>query len=122
MNDPIPDVVIACQACTPEQSGCYTCGGYKYLLAQHTCECGEKYWGRPGCYSMYEGKQWSSFDGHPFVAKEFKTRCGKPNVMNELLGPFGSPRDPLEGKQCRYGFLRLNGTCCSRCYMEEKKA
>ena len=55
---------IQCQRCEPTDTGCLTCGGYKIVLTEASCEnCGQKYWTRPGVVTTWDGKEFYSFDG-----------------------------------------------------------
>jgi len=57
---------IPCQACKGKrkEKGCMTCGGYKVVLEKVECNtCRHPRWVRPGVYTRYEGKQWTSLDG-----------------------------------------------------------
>jgi hypothetical protein len=54
---------IKCKGCKPGDSGCSTCGGFKEVLILVTASDGTEYWTRPGVYTSYEGKEWTSFDG-----------------------------------------------------------
>lgn len=55
---------IKCQAKHDKNGGCSTCGGYGSVIVKSFCgKCKKPYWGRPGNYTMYEGKRWRSFDG-----------------------------------------------------------
>ena len=68
---------IDCQTCLgkPKQDGCGRCGGYKVIAMEASCEgCGRTYWHIPGAFTIYEGKEWYSFDGLKFVV--VKTRTG----------------------------------------------
>lgn len=59
---------MPCQACRRDESGCYTCGGYGYILEKSKCRlCKREAWFRPGAHTVYEGKHYSSFDGLEFV-------------------------------------------------------
>lgn len=68
---------IRCQACKPEDSGCLTCGGYKYILAEiEAClGCKRKGWVRPGVSSLYEGKEVWTFDGLKRTYTKGKPLC-----------------------------------------------
>jgi hypothetical protein len=45
-------------------TGCFTCGGYGVVLAVRKCPtCGHEALARPGSYTTYDGKQWTTFDG-----------------------------------------------------------
>lgn len=56
---------IACQS-NHEGTGCRTCGGYKFVLAIAECTfpgCSRQYLTRPGHWTIYAGKRFTSFDG-----------------------------------------------------------
>ena len=58
--------------------GCYTCGGYGFLVEKRvTCtKCNKEAWIRPGAYTAYVGKMFTSFDGIKFVyIKDMKVVC-----------------------------------------------
>lgn len=77
---------IECKGCkdAPEsddwtKSGCGTCGGQKVVLVRNTCDgCRQNYWSRPGVYTTYVGKTWTSFDGVQLVqATRDRVVCAK---------------------------------------------
>lgn len=69
---PRPEPKIKCQAC--DGTGpCGTCGGYGIVLQRVRCRrCGSPRWERPGCFTVYEGKTWTSVDG---VTVTYHTRA-----------------------------------------------
>lgn len=55
---------IKCQADHVKGKGCYTCGGYGFLMERGKCGCcGRLVWFRPDPYTTYCGKQYTSVDG-----------------------------------------------------------
>lgn len=68
---------IKCQNCSPtKDEGCYKCGGYKVILIKSKCDgCRKVYWTNPGVYTVYEGKEFVSFDGLKLVYKLNGTFC-----------------------------------------------
>jgi hypothetical protein len=45
-----------------------TCGGYKIVWEVGTCRgCGREYYTTPGCYTIYEGKRFTTVDGLQLV-------------------------------------------------------
>lgn len=55
---------IKCQAKHTKDGGCATCGGYKVVMAIRECpNCGHGAWVRPGAYTSYPGKVWTTIDG-----------------------------------------------------------
>lgn len=56
---------IKCQGGKCKEAGCYTCGGYGYLYeymkACATCE--KRAWFRPGNFTCFAGKQFTTMDG-----------------------------------------------------------
>lgn len=54
---------IPCQRCKPEDSGCFTCGGYKKVVVKVRDPEGRIYWVMPGVHTTWPGKVWYSFDG-----------------------------------------------------------
>lgn len=54
---------IKCQFCSPEETSCRQCGGFKVLLFKAKCACGQVYWDSPGVLTIYDGKRHTTFDG-----------------------------------------------------------
>lgn len=71
--------LIPCQAKHVDGAGCYTCRGYGNVLQQSTLVCcGKRYWYRPDSgYTVYEGKEWTSFDGVDVVWTLAGTACAE---------------------------------------------
>jgi hypothetical protein len=91
---------IKCQGISCKKSGCYVCGGYGVIASEHTLECGCVTWFRPGAYTMYDGKEFSSFSGLDVVCylttKNHKNRSGyfcKKHYME------GTPNDQAKIKR-----------------------
>ena len=77
---------IKCQGSDCKKNGCYSCGGYGYVLETAQCSnCLQEYWTRPGNYTIYDGKKFTSIDGLEITfhlstdGKEMKTKttCSK---------------------------------------------
>lgn len=66
---------IKCQAEHKSGKGCYTCGGYKTIMVSMTCGCGRKYWVRPGAWTWYEGKEYTSVDGLKITCHTDGDKC-----------------------------------------------
>lgn len=70
--------IIMCQGYQCKKRGCSSCGGYGYVLKKNHCRCGQSYWSRPGVFTSYPGKEYSSYDGLKFkVQEDGKVRCKK---------------------------------------------
>jgi hypothetical protein len=71
-------IQILCQACAafPASKGCATCGGLKVLLRESCCPlCRRPHFIRPGVYTNYDGKRWTTFDGVEMVDRIEGSRC-----------------------------------------------
>lgn len=67
---------IKCKAKHFINKGCMYCGGYKYVLIKKKCDCGRFGWMKPGPYSVYDGKHFTTIDGLEFVYHdEFGLNC-----------------------------------------------
>ena len=67
---------IQCQAKHEEGKGCSTCGGYLIVLQRSQCAiCKRPNWVRPGVYTSFEGKRWTTFDGMTMVCRAAGFRC-----------------------------------------------
>lgn len=53
---------------------------YNYILAKLTLVCGCEAWFRPGAYTTFVGKQFTSFDGLQCVQAEGGVRCAECGV------------------------------------------
>lgn len=56
---------IRCQAKHTETGGCYSCGGFGFVLEKRKCaDCGHEYWDRERRgTTMYDGKELTAYDG-----------------------------------------------------------
>lgn len=67
---------IKCQADHGDFSkGCSTCGGFGTVFDQVKLDCGHKYWTRPGTYTMFEGKIFTSLDGLAIICLNIGSMC-----------------------------------------------
>lgn len=55
--------------------GCSSCGGYGTIFEEVKLDCGHKYWSRPGAYSTYDGKIFTSLDGLKIICLKSGFMC-----------------------------------------------
>lgn len=68
---------IPCQQQNCEKDGCSSCYGYGVVLTQSQLGCGCLAWVRPGVFTIYEGKTWTTFDGVHVTYKDGKEICSR---------------------------------------------
>lgn len=67
---------IRCQADHGDfKKGCGTCGGHGTVFDQVRLDCGHKYWTRPGAYTVFEGKVFTSLDGLNIICLKNGSMC-----------------------------------------------
>ena len=69
---------IYCQSQTNCREGCPHCGGYGYLVEEIELSCCERdVWVRPGVFTSFDGKRWTTFDGVEMVESMAGRRCAE---------------------------------------------
>jgi hypothetical protein len=66
---------IKCQSPLNFSGGCRHCGGYGVILEETTLACGHKAWFKPGAYTTFVGKEFTSFDGLQCIQLDDGVRC-----------------------------------------------
>ena len=88
VKQPTLSKTLLCQMCDGKSSSCSSCGGYGYVAELIKCTmCKRAGWFRPGAYTTYEGKEYTSIDGlemvDHFVDGEISSNCKRCEKENQ---------------------------------------